>query len=222
METHVGELYENPVTGERGVVRVPPRQSNGHLLVVDLYLRPGGAVAGEHVHPATPETFPVVRGELAVRHDGRELRAGPGTRSRVPPGVAHDFWNDGEQEARVVVKVQPGERFVQLIRQLFLLAQDGRTDARGRPRPLQAAALGWEFADTIRFTTLPPPLQRLLVGVLYPIARAAGHRAVDPAYLRRELPTVTPEPLPAEIAELIPGLAARPRWPNTTTLSARR
>ena len=163
METHVGELYENPVTGERGVVRVPPRQSNGHLLVVDLYVRPGGAVAGEHVHPAATETFTVVRGELAVRHDGRELRARPGTRLRVPPGVAHGFWNDGEQEARVVVEVQPGERWLR------------------------------------RFH--PPPLKRLL---------------------GRELPTVTPEPLPAEIAELIPGLAARPRWPNTTTVAARR
>jgi hypothetical protein len=46
----------------------------------------------------------------------------------------------------------------------------------------------------------PPPLRRLL---------------------GRELPTVTPEPLPAEIAELVPGLA-RPRWPNTTTASAGR
>jgi mannose-6-phosphate isomerase-like protein (cupin superfamily) len=222
MTTHVGELYENAVTGERGVVRVPPRQSNGHLLVVDLYVRPRGAVAGEHVHPATTETFTVVRGELAVRHDGRELRARPSTRLRVPPGVAHDFWNDGADEARVVVEVQPGERFVQLIRQLFLLAQDGRTDKRGRPRPLQAAAIGWEFADTIQFTTLPLPLQRLLVGVLHPIARATGHRALDPAYLRRELPTVDLEPLPPEIAELIPSLSARPAWPNTTTASAAR
>jgi quercetin dioxygenase-like cupin family protein len=163
METHVGEQYENPVTGERGVVRVPPRQSNGHLLVVDLYVRPGGAVAGEHVHPATTETFTVVRGELAVRHDGRERRAGPGTRLRVPPGVAHDVWNDGEEEARVVGEVQPGERWLRRRR--------------------------------------PPPLKRLL---------------------RPELPTVDLEPLPAEIAELIPGLAARPRWPNTTTVAAGR
>jgi mannose-6-phosphate isomerase-like protein (cupin superfamily) len=220
--THVGELYENPVTGARGVVRVPPQHSNGHLLVVDLYVRPGGAVAGEHVHPATTETFTVVRGELGVRHDSRELRAGPGTRLRVPPGVVHDFWNDGAEEARVVVEVQPGERFVQLIRQLFLLAQDGRTDAGGRPRPLQAAVLGWEFADTIRFTTLPQPLQRLLVGALYPIARATGHRALDPAYLRRELPTVDLEPLPAEVAELIPALSTRPRWRNSTTATAAR
>jgi hypothetical protein len=83
--THAGELYENPVTGERGVVRIRPQQSNGHLLVVDLYVRPGGAVAGEHVHPVTTETFTVVRGELRVRHDGHELRAGPRTRLRVPP-----------------------------------------------------------------------------------------------------------------------------------------
>lgn len=220
--THPGELYENPVTGERGVVRVPPRQSNGHLLVVDLYVRPGGAVAGQHVHPVTTETFTVVRGELAVRHDGRELRARPGTRLRIPPGVVHNFWNDGAEEARVVVEVQPGERFVQLIRQLFLLAQDGRTDGRGGPKPLQAAVLGWEFADTIQFTTLPRPLQRLLVAALYPIARATGHRAIDPDYLRRQLPTVDLQALPAAIAELIPSLASRPRWPNSTTTTAAR
>ena len=105
---HVGELYENPVTGERVVVRVPPRQSNGHLLVVDLYLRPGGSVAGA-------------------------------------------------EEARVVVEVQPGERWAQLIR---------------------------------------------------------------PASLRRELPTVDLEPLPAETAELIPSLSTRTRWPNSTTATA--
>jgi hypothetical protein len=150
----VGELYENPVTGQRVVVRVPPRRSNGHRLVADLY-------------------------------------------------------------------VQPGERWAQLIRQRFLLAQDGRTDRWGRPGPLRAAALGWEFADAIRFTTLPRPFQRLLVAALYPIARATGHRAVDPAYLRRELPTVELEPLPAEIAERIPSLSTRPRFPNSTTVAAR-
>jgi hypothetical protein len=138
---------------------------------------------------------------------GANCAPAPGTRLRVPPGVAHDVWNDGAEEARVVVEVQPGERFVQLIRQLFRLAQDGRTDQRGRPRPLRAAVLGREFADTIQFTTLPRPFQRLLAAALYPIARATGHRALDPASLRRELPTVDLEPLPAEIAGLIPSLS---------------
>ena len=144
---NVGELYENPVTGERGVVRVPPTEANGHLLVVDLYLRPGSKVAGEHVHPVTTEAFTTVRGRLAVRHHGRELDAGPGTRVQVAPGVAHEFWNPTDEEVRIVVEVQPGERLVQMIRQLFLTAQDGRTDAGGRPRPLHAAVLAREFAD---------------------------------------------------------------------------
>ena len=209
MTIHAGELYENPVTGERGVVRVPPSQANGHLLVVDLYLRPGAKVAGEHVHPGATEAFTCVSGRLAVRHDGRALEARPGTRVQVGPGVAHEFWNPTDEEVRVVVEVQPGERLVQLIRQLFLAAQDGRTDAAGRPRPLQAAVLAREFGDTLRFTSPPPALQRAVSGLLAPIARLTGQRALDPAYLARELPVVDLEPLPGEIADRIPALAAQ-------------
>jgi predicted N-acetyltransferase YhbS/quercetin dioxygenase-like cupin family protein len=208
---NVGELYENPVTGERGVVRVPPSEANGHLLVVDLYLRPGGKVAGEHVHPVTTEAFTAVRGRLAVRHDGRALDAGPGTRVQVAPGVAHEFWNPTDEEVRVVVEVQPGERLVQMIRQLFLTAQDGRTDADGRPRPLHAAVLAREFADTMRFTSPPQLVQRALFGLLSPLARITGHRALDPAYLERELPIVDLEPVPGEIAAVIPALSTQLR-----------
>jgi GNAT superfamily N-acetyltransferase/quercetin dioxygenase-like cupin family protein len=205
----VGALYDNPVTGERGVVRVAPSEANGQLLVVDLYLRPGGAVAGEHVHPVATEAFTVVRGRLGVRHGGRTLQAGPGTRVEVRPGVAHEFWNAGDEEVRLVVEVRPGERLEQLIRQLFLAAQDGRTDARGRPRPLHAAVLAREFADTIWFTSPPRLVQRALSGLLAPVARAAGRRALDPDHARRQLPIVDLEPLPAELIALVPGLAGQ-------------
>src|SRR6266508_1264213 len=112
MPTRIGELLENPVTGDLGA-------------------------GGEHIHPASTETFTVVRGQLRVRHGGRELQAGPGTRLQVAPGVAHDWWNAGAEEAWVVAEVQPGERFVEAIRHAWLLAQDGKTDAKGRPKPLQ-------------------------------------------------------------------------------------
>jgi GNAT superfamily N-acetyltransferase/mannose-6-phosphate isomerase-like protein (cupin superfamily) len=206
---NVGELYENPVTGERGVVRVPPSEANGHLLVVDLYLRPGAKVAGEHVHPVSTEAFTTVSGRLAVRHDGRALDAGPGTRVEVAPGVAHEFWNPTDEEVRVIVEVQPGERLVQLVRQLFLTAQDGRTDADGRPRPLRAAVLAREFDDTMRFTSPPLAVQRAVAGLLAPIARLTGQRALDPAYLARELPIVSLEPIPGETAAVIPALTTQ-------------
>jgi hypothetical protein len=43
-----GEVYENPVTSERAVIRIGTDTISGELLVVDLYVRPGGAVMGEH------------------------------------------------------------------------------------------------------------------------------------------------------------------------------
>ncbi|HET9556777.1 MAG TPA: hypothetical protein VFS70_06540, partial [Actinomycetota bacterium] len=89
-------------------------------------------------------------------------------------------------------------------------AQEGRTDARGRPRPLHAAVLAQEFADTMRFTSPPQLVQRALSGLLAPVARATGHRALDPAHLRRELPIVDLEPLPAEILAQIPCLTTQP------------
>jgi hypothetical protein len=105
--------------------------------------------------------------------------------------------------------VRPGERLEQLIRQLFLTAQDGRTDARGRPRPLHAAVLAREFGDTIRFTSPPRLVQRALSGLLAPVARVAGRRALDPDHLARELPVVDLEPLPDELAERIHGQHTR-------------
>ena len=191
------------------MVRVAPQEANGHLLVVDLYLRPGGAVAGEHVHPVITETFTVVRGRLAVRHGGRELQADPGTPVEVRPGVAHDYWNASAEEVRLLVEVRPGERLEQLIRQLFLTAQDGRTDARGRPRPLHAAVLAREFGDTIRFTSPPRVVQGALSGLLAPVARLAGLRALDPDHVNRQLPIVDLEPLPAELAERLAVLAGQ-------------
>ena len=47
--SRVGDVFENPVAGER-VVRVGTEESGDDLLVAGLYVRPGGAVAGEHVH----------------------------------------------------------------------------------------------------------------------------------------------------------------------------
>ena len=67
-----GEVYENPVTGERVVVRSGTEETDGSHLVVDLYVAPGGAVAGEHVHQDIEEIFTVVRGRVGFRVDGSE------------------------------------------------------------------------------------------------------------------------------------------------------
>ena len=94
-----GDAIENPVTGERVVVRVGTEDSEDQLLEVDTYVRPGGAVTGEHIHPAIEESFTVVSGRVGFRLNGRESIAELDRTLRVPAGVAYDWWNAGEEEA---------------------------------------------------------------------------------------------------------------------------
>ena len=180
--TRAGDVFENPVTGERAVTRV----ADGELAVADLYVSPGGAVAGEHTHPGIEEVFTVVRGSVGFRLDGRESVAGPGRRLVVPPGVAHYWWNAGEDEAHVVVELRGEQRliegFVRMLSNIFGLARDGKTDERGRPNLLQAALFAREFDDVIRFVEPPRPVQKVLFGVLAPVARLLGYRASYPQY----------------------------------------
>jgi quercetin dioxygenase-like cupin family protein len=184
--SRAGDVIENPVTSERVVVRVGTEDSGGELLVVDGYVKPGGAVTGEHVHPAIEENFTVVRGRVGFRIDGRESIAEPGERLHVPAGTAHDWWNAGEEEAHVRVEISPGQRFEEMAINLFSLAQDGKTNSRGMPNLLQAAIFAREFSDGLYFTRPPLLVQRLLFGALAAIARVLGYRGSYPEYLERD------------------------------------
>ncbi len=176
-----GATYTNPVTGERCVIRRGTDQGDG-LLLVDLYVQPGGAVAGEHVHPSLTERFEVLAGTVGFRKAGVESVAAVGERVEVPPGVAHDWWNAGTDEAHVLVEIEGAlvERFEQLIVTTFGLAHDGKVNRKGMPDPLQLAVVAAAFGDVIVFTSPPPAVQRVLFGLLAPVARRLGRRDVYP------------------------------------------
>jgi mannose-6-phosphate isomerase-like protein (cupin superfamily) len=196
-----GDAIQNPVTGERVVVRVGTEDSGGELLVADVYVRPGGAVAGEHVHPAIEEYFTVVRGRVGFRLDGRETIAELSQCLQVPAGMAHDWWNVGEEEALVTVEIRPGGRFEEMIVNLFGFAQDGKTNSKGMPNLLQAALFAREFEDVLYFTKPPRAVQKVLFAVLAPIARLLGYRGSYPEYLERgpsEVVEVAPWPMPEQ------------------------
>ena len=177
-----GDTIGNPVTGERVVVRgVGTEDSGGELLAIDMYVRPGGAVTGEHVHPTIEESFTtVVRGRVGFRLNGHESIAELERPMHVPAGTAHDWWNAGEEEAHVMVEIRPGTRFEKMTDNLFGLARDGKTNSKGMPNLLQAAIFSREFSDVLYFTKPPLWVQRLLFGALAAIARVLGYRGSYP------------------------------------------
>ena len=187
-----GDVLENPVTGEHAVVLELPWHNTESRAVAELTALPGARVVGEHLHPALHERFSVLRGELTVVRDGGRSVLRAGESADIEPGVWHDWWNEGQEDAVVRVEITPGERFVHMIETLFGLAREGHVNAKGMPNPLQLALTAQEFSDVIVFRRPPRPVQRLVFGALTPIARRRGYRATYPSLSRTTLaPRVT-------------------------------
>src|SRR5829696_9111606 len=167
-----GEIYENRVQGDRLVVREGSQDTRGERLTGDLYIRPGGAIAGKHVHLYITERFEVVAGTVRFHLAGRDEVAAPGQRVEVSPGVVHDWCNVGEDEAHVLVDIRPAERFELMIQNLYGLANDGKANARGLPKLLPLALFAAEFRREGEFVRPPRIVQSLLFRTLAPLARA--------------------------------------------------
>ena len=145
-----GEVYENPVTGEKVVIRVGTRETNGERLVADIKLRAGGFGSPLHLHPSIHERWTAVSGRIGVFVDGAIFIAELGRTIEIPPGVPHRFWNAGICESTLTIDIRPGERYDVFIRNMMGLAQDGKTNSQGMPNLLQFAAIATEFDDVIQ------------------------------------------------------------------------
>jgi quercetin dioxygenase-like cupin family protein len=183
----VGEVWENPVTGERGTILELPYKNPEGRATVELTALVGARVVGEHRHPALVERFTVLEGELTLKRDGETSTLREGESAVIEPGSWHDWWNASDRDARARVEITPGERFAHMIETLFGLARLGHTNAKGVPNPPQLALVGREFSDVIVFRSPPVAVQRLVFGVLAPIARWRGYRATYPQLSRTVL-----------------------------------
>lgn len=193
-----GEAWENPVTLERAVIDELPWSNAEGRVVATLTALPGARVVGEHLHPALHESFTVQEGELTVLRDGQRSVLRAGERADIPPGVWHDWWNEGEVDAVARVEITPGERFAHMIETLFGLAREGHVGKSGMPGPLQLSLFAPEFSDVFVLRRPPAAVQRVLFGALAPIARRRGYRATYPSLSRT---TLAPRPLAAAASD---------------------
>lgn len=173
--TEQGDVIENPRSRERIVFRETGADTGGELLRFDLTMAPGGSLPMAHVHPRQEERFIVVSGRVRFRIGGEERVAGVGETVVAPPGTAHTFQNDGDEEARLTIEFRPALKTETLLRTVFGLAKDGKSNERGMPGFLQSALLAREY-DTF-LPGLPIWLQKAGLLALAPMARALGYRA---------------------------------------------
>ena len=185
-----GDVFDNPVTGERATIRLGTRETMGERLIVDLELRGTGFGSALHLHPSIREQLTVVGGRVGVSVDGVSEIAELGKTIDIAPGVAHRFWNAGVYEAKLRIEIRPVNRleaykFEAFMRNMIGLAQDGKTNVKGMPNLLQLAIIAIEFANVIQFLSPPRFIQRILFPMLTPIARLRGYRSSYNEYVFR-------------------------------------
>ena len=196
-----GDVFDNPVTGERATIRLGTRETRGERLVVDLELRGAGFGSSLHRHPSMHERLRVVSGSVGISIDGVVSVAELGKTIEIPPGVPHRFWNAGIIEAKVLMDFRPANRFEAFTRNMIGLAQDGKTGPKGMPNLLQLALIADEFDDVIQFLSPPPLLQKVLFPILAPIARMRGYRGSYGEYVFRSPSERVPDKAKAPLFE---------------------
>ena len=171
-----GDSLVNPLTGEELVFELTAHDTGGEYTLFETVVAPGGAVASAHVHPFQTETFTVTAGRLGVKQGRRRLELGPGDVAVIEPGVAHRFWNAGDDTLRFRAEVRPSLQFESLIETMFALAADGKTNKKGMPNPLRLAVIAQHHFDVARLPVVPHALQRAVLVPGAVLGRLCGYR----------------------------------------------
>jgi mannose-6-phosphate isomerase-like protein (cupin superfamily) len=180
-----GDVFDNPVTGERATILLGTRETRGERLVVELELQGAGFGSALHMHPSIHERLKVVSGRVGIIVKEEISIAEPGKMIEIGPGVPHRFWNAGITAAKLTLDIRPAKRFEAFIRNMIGLAQDGKTDPMGMPNLLQLAAIASQFNDVIQFMSPPRLVQNVLFPILAPIAAMRGYKGSYSEYVFR-------------------------------------
>lgn len=178
---HVGEVIENPISGERITVLEAPGVENGDLLRFDWDLPPRFFIPS-HVHRRQEERHEIVSGTLRGRIGERERDFRAGERVIAPAGVPHAWRNPSETEGlRIVSELQPARGFETLLKTGFAIVRDLQNDKLGTPKHLlRAGILLHETGDEFYPTALPEPVWTAAISALARLGRALGYDPRDP------------------------------------------
>jgi len=169
-------VIENPISGERIVIRQSGAETDGRLLAFDLFLPAGAHVPAGHIHPTQEERFTVVAGRMRFRLGRRRILADAGQTITVPAGRAHWFGNAGAGVAHARVEVRPALRMEEFFERTEAMGRAGTFLGSRLPRLRNLAAVLLEFQPEVAVPHAPAFLVRALLG---PLAWLGRHRGRD-------------------------------------------
>ena len=154
----VDELVLPPETGEmvwlKGIgarYLVRGDQTGGRFAVVMHPIKPRALASPMHTHSHEDEISLVIAGRVGVQIGDRVLVAEPGTVVFKPRGIPHAFWNESDEETRVLEMITPAG-FDAYFREMAALYAESTT---GMPDPQRAAALYAKYGLDLNVASIP-------------------------------------------------------------------
>jgi quercetin dioxygenase-like cupin family protein len=126
-------------------------QTGGRFAVVVHPIKPRALASPMHTHSHEDEISLVIAGRVGVQIDDRVLVAEPGTVVFKPRGIPHAFWNESDEETRVLEMITPAG-FDAYFREMAALYAESTT---GMPDPQRAAALYAKYGLDLNVASIP-------------------------------------------------------------------
>lgn len=167
-------LLTNPVTGMTLRILHSAEETGGELLEMEAGYPAGSARPPAHLHPRQEERFVILEGGMRAMVDGVERDLAAGESLILPAGTLHAMWNPGPGSARVSWQVRPALRTQQFFETVFALASRGQVNGDGIPGLLDLSLLMPYFRAEIQAHRPPAWMQRVVFGMLAPLARLLG------------------------------------------------
>ncbi|MBC7382888.1 MAG: cupin domain-containing protein [Bacteroidia bacterium] len=156
--------FFNPVINDTATFIKTAEETDGEytLLEIELYKSDGPPL---HFHKTFSEKFEVTEGILYLQVGKEKYVLKPGESKLVPMGTPHRFYNIDNNLVKFSIKFEPGhagmENFIKII---YILAQDGLTDKKGKPNSFAhlATILVMSDSNAPGMLSLLSPLVRMV------------------------------------------------------------
>jgi hypothetical protein len=144
---------------------------------------PNTAPPPDHFHPHQTEDFIILAGELTVKINSKIKVLKKGDALHIPAKQVHAMWNASNSNTAVSWITKPALDSEYLFETFTGLANDDKTDAKGKPDILQAALTITRFSNVFRLVHPPYLVQMIIFYFLIPIAYLVGYKPVYKKYL---------------------------------------
>ncbi len=163
-------IIENCV-GEKLIFRELQKEPDGDRLIVENYVTPANGPL-MHTHWLQDESLTVVNGKIGYQVQGQpEQYAGEGETILFKRGVAHRFWNAGQEVLHCKGWLKPANTIVFFLSSVYA-AQN--KSGKSQPETFDGAYLLTRYSTEYDLPEIPPFVKKIILPATYLIGRVLG------------------------------------------------